>query len=90
MEEYADALAEVDFVLRRLNIEDYNRIPTEIIEMVNKYKNKDYVFYYDSSLELKDQNFLYETRAFLYNFFRDYLATPEQAQKIKEWQSGQK
>ena len=29
---------------------------------------------------------LIETRAILFNIFRDYLATPEQREKIKKWQ----
>lgn len=86
MEEYADALAEVDVILGHLDDNDYNKIPKEMIEIINKYKNKNYIFNYDDSLELKDQKLLYETRAFLYNLFRDYLATPEQSLKVKEWQ----
>ena len=86
MEKYADALAEVDVILDYLNEDDYNKIPKEVIEIIQEYKNEDYIFEYDETIELKDQKLLTETRAILYNFFRDYLATPEQSEKIKQWQ----
>ena len=86
MEKYADALAEVDVILYYLDEEDYNKIPKEVIEIIQEYKNEDYIFEYDETIELKDQDLLTETRAILYNFFRDYLASPTQSEKIKQWQ----
>ena len=86
MEKYADALAEVDIILDYLIEEDYEKIPKEIIQIVEKYKNEDYIFEYDETKELKEQELLPETKAILYNFFRDYLATPEQRKKIQKWQ----
>lgn len=86
MEKYADALAEVAVILDYLEDNDYNKIPKELIEIIEKYKNEDYIFEYDEDVELKDQELLTETRAILYNFFRDYWATPKQSEKIKQWQ----
>jgi len=86
MEKYANALAEVAVILDYLVEDDYKKIPKEIIEIVEKYKNEDHLFEYDEEIELKDQELLPETKAILYNFFRDYLATPEQREKIKKWQ----
>lgn len=86
MEKYANALAEVSVILDYLVEDDYKKIPKEIIEIVEKYKNENYLFEYDEEIELKDQELLPETKAILYNFFRDYLATPEQREKIKKWQ----
>ena len=86
MEKYADALAEVDVILDYLDEEDYNKIPKEVIEIIQEYKNEDYIFEYDETIELKDQDLITETRAILYNFFRDYLASPTQSEKIRQWQ----
>lgn len=86
MEKYADALAEVSVILDYLVDEDYKKIPKEIIDIVEKYKNEDYIFEYDDEIELKEHDLLPETKAILYNFFRDYLATAEQREKIKKWQ----
>lgn len=86
MEKYADALAEVDVILDYLADEDYEKIPKEIIEIIKENKNDDYIFKYDEDVELKDQELLIETKAILYNFFRDYWATPEQKEKIVKWQ----
>ena len=86
MEKYANALAEVAVILDYLVEDDYKKIPKEIIEIVEKYKNEDHLFEYDEEIELKDQELLPETKYILYNFFRYYLATPEQREKIKKWQ----
>lgn len=86
MEKYADALAEVAVILDYLEDNDYNKIPKEVIEIIEKYKNEDYIFEYDEDVELKNQELLTETKAILYNFFRDYWANPQQKEKIKQWQ----
>ena len=44
--------------------------------------NPDYEYYYDEDLELECQKMLPETRAILFNLFRDYLSTSEQKEKI--------
>ena len=53
------------------------------IELVDKENmNQEYEFYLDGELELKDQLMLPETKAILFNLFRDYLSTQEQKEKI--------
>ena len=86
MEKYADALAEVAVILDYLEDNDYNKIPKDVIEIIEKYKNEDYIFEYNEDVELKNQELLTETKAILYNFFRDYWANPKQQEKIKQWQ----
>ena len=86
MDNYYNELVEVDAILNYLNEEDYNKIPQNIINAIKENKNKNYTFNYDDELELKEQHLLKETRAILYNLFRDYLATPEQKSKIEKWQ----
>ncbi len=86
MNNYYNALAEVDTILNYLIEEDYNKIPKNIIEAIKKNKNNDYVFQYNENIELKNQELSAETKAILFNLFRDYLCTPEQKEKIKRWQ----
>ena len=71
---YKNAYKEVFVILQKLVEEDYNKIPQNMIEGFEKNKNDEYEFILDKELELKNQNLLPETRAILYNLFRDYLS----------------
>ena len=82
MNSRANAYTEVYTVLQDLNEEEYNKIPPEIIETLKINRNEYYEYVLDEDLELKEQKMLPETKAILFNIFRDYLSTPEQKQKI--------
>lgn len=77
-----NAYVEVYTILQELNEEEYNKIPSEVIETIEANRNEEYEYELDDELELKDQPMLPETKAILFNLFRDYLATPEQKVKI--------
>ena len=72
-----NAYTEVYTILQDLDEEEYNKIPPEVIETLDTNRNKEYEYFLDDELELKDQPMLPETKAILFNLFRDYLATPE-------------
>lgn len=82
-----NAYKEVYTVLQDLNEEEYNKIPSEIIETIKENSNEEYEFVLNDELELKEQLLLPETKAILFNLFRDYLATPVQKEKIIKMQS---
>ncbi len=82
-----NAYKEVYTVLQDLNEEEYNKIPIEIIETIKENSNEEYEFVLNEKLELKEQILLPETKAILFNLFRDYLATPVQKEKIIKMQS---
>ena len=82
-----NAYKEVYIVLQDLNEEDYNKIPPEIIETIKENSNEEYEFVLNDELELKEQLLLPETKAILFNLFRDDLATPVQKEKILKMQS---
>ena len=82
-----NAYAEVYTILQELNEEEYNKIPPEVIKTIEANRNEDYEYELDDELELKDQPMLPETKAILFNLFRDYLATPEQKAKIIRMQN---
>ena len=82
-----NAYAEVYTILQELNEEEYNKIPPEVIETIEANRNEDYEYELDDELELKDEPMLPETKAILFNLFRDYLATPEQKAKIIRMQN---
>ena len=82
-----NAYTEVYTILQDLDEEEYNKIPPEVIETLDANRNKEYEYFLDDELELKDQPMLPETKAILFNLFRDYLATPEQKTKIIRMQN---
>lgn len=82
-----NAYTEVYTILQELNEEEYNKIPPEVTQTIEANRNEDYEYELDDELELKDQPMLQETKAILFNLFRDYLATPEQKVKIIRMQN---
>ena len=82
-----NAYTEAYTILQELNEEEYNKIPPEVINAIETNKNEEYEYELDDELELKDQPMLPETKAILFNIFRDYLATPEQKAKIIRMQN---
>jgi len=84
---YRNAYKEVDTILNCLSEEEYHKIPREIIEAIQANMNEDYEYFVDEDIDLKEQDMLPETKATLYNLFRDYLATPEQREKILKMQA---
>lgn len=86
MTKYKNAYTEVYAILEQLDEEEYNQIPSEVITAIRENRNTEYEFELDEELELKEQKLLPETKAILFNIFRDYLSTPEQKEKIIKMQ----
>ena len=82
-----NAYKEVYTILQELNEDEFNKIPPEIIEAIRANMNEEYEYELDDELELKDHKMLPETKAILFNLFRDYLASPEQKEKIIRMQN---
>ncbi len=82
MSRYNDAYTEVYEIIELLDKEEYNKIPSEIIKAIKENRNLEYKFKLDEKIELKEQQLLPETKAILFNMFRDYLSTPEQKEII--------
>lgn len=79
---YKNAFKEVYVILDSLVEEDYKKIPPELIETIYQNMNRDYKYELDEEQELSNQKMLPETKAILFNIFRDYLSTEEQKKKI--------
>lgn len=86
MNNYNDACTEVYTILSCLDEIEYKKIPSEIIEAIKLNQNKDYNYQVED-IELKYQQMLPETKAILFNLFRDYLSTPQQKEKIINMQA---
>ena len=87
MTKYKNAYTEVYEIIKQLDEEEYNKIPSEVIKAIRENRNTEYEFEVDEELELKEQELLPETKAILFNIFRDYLSTPEQKEKIIKMQA---
>ena len=82
-----NAYTEVYTILQDLDEEEYKKIPPEVIKAIKENRNLEYYFELDNDLELKEQTLLPQTKAILFNLFRDYLATTEQKEKIIKMQN---
>ena len=87
MNNYNNAFTEVYTILNYLDEEEYNKIPPEVINAINSNMNKKYNYVMNEKIDLSKQPMLDETRAILFNLFRDYLATAEQKEKIIKMQN---
>ena len=87
MDNYKNAFTEVYTIIQELNEEELSKIPPEVVEVIKNNMNKEYKYELDEELELKEQPMLPETKAILFNLFRDYLASPEQKEKIIKMQN---
>ena len=87
MTKYKNAYTEVYEIIEQLNEEEYSKIPPQVIKAIEENRNTEYEFELEEDIELKDQELLPETKAILFNLFRDYLSTPEQKEKILKMQA---
>ena len=86
MSNYNNACTEVYTILEYLNEDEYKKIPTKVIKAIETSRNLQYYYEFDEMLELRQQKMLKETKAILYNLFRDYLCTKQQQEIIKRQQ----
>lgn len=80
--EYANAYSEVLEILKNISKEDYEKVPSEKIDLFEKNANKNYNFQYDANLTLDEQDVSKRAKAIIAILFRDYWATTEQREKI--------
>ena len=78
------AYVEVLEILKYIPIEDYNKIPYEIIENMKLNIDKEYKYAVTHFDNFQEQEMLKETEMILAVLFRDYWATEEQRKKIFE------
>lgn len=79
---YGIAYSQVLEILKHIPVEDYNKIPKSEIELFETYADNDYIFNYDVSKTLKEQEVLDITKGIIILLFRDYWATEKQRNKI--------
>lgn len=85
-EKYKNAFTETNIILKHLNKNDYNKIPKDVIVAIENNQNENYMFKLNSDLDLSKHELLPETRALLFNIFRDYFTTDSQKERMKKHQ----
>ena len=90
MNNYNNAFTEVYTILNYLDEEEYNKIPSEVINAITANMNTKYNYVMNEEIDLTKQPMLDETRAILFNIFRDYLCEPWQKEKIIKMQNEEK
>ena len=84
MNKYAKAYTEVLEIIKYFPEQEYNKIPKEKIEFYEENKDKNYNFTINPEIDLADQNVSKEASAIIITLFRDYFATEEQKEKLKQ------
>ena len=87
---YRDSYQEVYVILEHLDYEDYKKIPQEILNAIDNNRNKDYQYELKDDFELTKQQMMPETKATLFNLYRDYFGTPEQKEIIIKLQKAER
>lgn len=84
MVDYNKRLVEIDEILNYLSEEDLLKIPEEVRQVIKENKDKEYIWKYDISKELKDQDVSRDTIALLSYLNMEYLLNEEQKQVMKQ------
>lgn len=77
-------LVELHEVIKYLSNEDLEKIPLEIREAIREKKDKEYIWKYDESKKLTEQNLNRKTIILLSYLNMEYLVNEEQKQLLKE------
>lgn len=80
--EYSIACTEVLTILKYISKDNYEKIPKEVIEVLEKTKDTTYYYSIDFSKGFDQQNITETSKAILANFYRDYWATEEERKDI--------
>lgn len=86
-ETYKQAFTEVLEILSYLSKDNYNKISKELINAIESNRDTDYLYYIDTTKSLEEQEMLEETKAILFNIYRDYLADNNTKQQIFNYQN---
>lgn len=82
MEEINKRLAEVDYILKKLENKYINKIPQDVWDYITENKDKNYVFKYDNNKTLIEQNLSIDTISILTYINMEYLLEEEAKREL--------
>ena len=71
--DYAIACMQLNVILSNLPEKERNKIPDNILNEIKKYKSNKYVYKYDFSKTLLEQEMLFFTKELLYYIYTKYI-----------------
>ena len=77
-------LTQVYEILKFLSEDEFNKIPIEIIKMIEENKDNNYIWKYNDTIPLKNQNIDRGTVAVLAYININYLLDPEQRKSVED------
>ena len=89
-DEYSIACTEVLEVLNYIPKNDYDKIPRDVIDVLEKNKKDDVVFLYNPWISLNEQKMSEKGRLMIASFYKNYWATDEQKKKINAYQDAKR
>ena len=84
MSDYNKRLVEVDEVLKYLSKENLEKIPLEIRQAIKKEKDENYIWKYDETKNLSEQNLNRKTIVMLSYLNMEYLLNKEQKEYLQQ------
>ncbi len=81
---FPKAYKEVLEILKYIPVDEYNKIPKDIIQNMEEKQDNQYQYMVTNFENFNEQPMLKETEAILSVFYRDYWATTEEKKKIRE------
>lgn len=84
MKDLNKRLVEVETILKKLDENYINKIPTEIWDFIEKNKDDQYIFFYDDNIELSNQNLNIDTIAILSYINMEYLLDEKSKKEVEE------
>lgn len=84
MDDLNKRLVEVEYILKKLDDEYIEKIPQEIWDYIEENKDKEYIFNYNQSKALAEQNLNINTIAILTYINMEYLLNEEQKKEMMD------
>ena len=84
MIDYNKRLVEVSTILNHLSKNDYNKIPEELIKIIEENKDKEYVWDYNETKDLENQDVSRDTIAILTYINMQYLLNEKQREFMQK------
>ena len=81
---FPKAYKEILEILKYIPVDEYNKIPKNIIKNMEKKQDKQYQYEVTNLENFNNQPMLRETEAILSVLYRDYWATAEEKKKIRD------
>ena len=81
---YSEALCEVSYIINNLDKNDYNKIPVNFIEFIEKNKSRYYQIDFNINMPYENLNLKKETLAILGIIYRKFLSPIEKREELNK------